>query len=139
MSYMAGPAWGACGSTGFPARWCSAGALEQSAASARSLSRRLPPKSRVSISRTPTSAAPGLRRSRAQPTRAQPRRSYFPRRKRDTCTTPAAFSCDLDRELRNAAARHEDNQVLTDAAGRRRKTVGYEYVHIAVDDYSRLA
>jgi transposase InsO family protein len=31
------------------------------------------------------------------------------------------------------------NRVLTDAAGRRRKTVGYEYVHIAVDDYSRLA
>lgn len=31
------------------------------------------------------------------------------------------------------------NRVLTDAAGHRRKTVGYEYVHIAVDDYSRLA
>lgn len=31
------------------------------------------------------------------------------------------------------------NPVLTDAAGRRRKTVGYEYVHIAIDDYSRLA
>jgi transposase InsO family protein len=31
------------------------------------------------------------------------------------------------------------NRVLTDAAGRRRKTVGYEYVHIAVDDCSRLA
>jgi transposase InsO family protein len=27
----------------------------------------------------------------------------------------------------------------TDAAGRRRKTVGWEYVHVAVDDYSRLA
>jgi transposase InsO family protein len=27
----------------------------------------------------------------------------------------------------------------TDAAGTRRKTVGWEYVHIAVDDYSRLA
>jgi transposase InsO family protein len=27
----------------------------------------------------------------------------------------------------------------TDAAGKRRKTVGWEYVHIAVDDYSRLA
>ena len=27
----------------------------------------------------------------------------------------------------------------TDAAGRRRKTVGWEFVHIAVDDYSRLA
>jgi transposase InsO family protein len=35
--------------------------------------------------------------------------------------------------------RQHYNQVLTDAAGRRRKTVGYEYVHIAVDDYSRLA
>jgi len=29
--------------------------------------------------------------------------------------------------------RQHYNQVLTDAAGRRRKTVGYEYVHIAVD------
>src|SRR5436190_19731617 len=28
---------------------------------------------------------------------------------------------------------------FTDAAGRRRNTVGWEYVHIAVDDYSRLA
>ena len=27
----------------------------------------------------------------------------------------------------------------TDAAGRRRKTVGWEFVHVAVDDYSRLA
>jgi len=35
--------------------------------------------------------------------------------------------------------RQHYNHVLTDAAGRRRKTVGYEYVHIAVDDYSRLA
>jgi transposase InsO family protein/transposase-like protein len=35
--------------------------------------------------------------------------------------------------------RQHYNQVLTDPAGRRRKTVGYEYVHIAVDDYSRLA
>jgi transposase InsO family protein len=31
------------------------------------------------------------------------------------------------------------NPVLTDAAGKRRRTVGYEFVHIAVDDYSRLA
>lgn len=31
------------------------------------------------------------------------------------------------------------NRTYTDAAGRRRNTVGYEYVHIAVDDYSRLA
>jgi len=28
---------------------------------------------------------------------------------------------------------------FTDAAGRRRNTVGWEYVHIAVDDYSRFA
>jgi len=35
--------------------------------------------------------------------------------------------------------RQHYNRVLTDPAGRRRKTVGYEYVHIAVDDYSRLA
>jgi hypothetical protein len=27
----------------------------------------------------------------------------------------------------------------TDATGRRRKTVGWEFVHVAVDDYSRLA
>jgi transposase InsO family protein len=31
------------------------------------------------------------------------------------------------------------NPVLTDAAGRRRHTVGYECVHIAIDDHSRLA
>jgi transposase len=31
------------------------------------------------------------------------------------------------------------NRVITDADGRRRRTVGYEYVHIAIDDYSRLA
>jgi transposase InsO family protein len=35
--------------------------------------------------------------------------------------------------------RQHYNRVLTDAAGRRRKTVGYEYVHIAVDDHSRMA
>jgi transposase len=31
------------------------------------------------------------------------------------------------------------NPTYTDAAGRRRHTVGWEYVHVAVDDYSRLA
>jgi transposase InsO family protein len=31
------------------------------------------------------------------------------------------------------------NSQLTDAAGRRRNTVGWEYVHVAVDDFSRLA
>jgi transposase InsO family protein len=31
------------------------------------------------------------------------------------------------------------NPTLTDAAGVRRNTVGWEYVHVAVDDYSRLA
>jgi len=31
------------------------------------------------------------------------------------------------------------NPKRTDASGRRRKTVGYEFVHVAVDDYSRLA
>src|SRR5216683_6203081 len=31
------------------------------------------------------------------------------------------------------------NATYTDRAGRRRNTVGYEYVHVAVDDYSRLA
>ena len=31
------------------------------------------------------------------------------------------------------------NPVYTDKAGKRRHSVGYEYVHIAVDDYSRLA
>jgi transposase InsO family protein len=31
------------------------------------------------------------------------------------------------------------NPQRTDAAGRRRNTVGWEYVHVAVDDYSRLA
>jgi transposase InsO family protein len=31
------------------------------------------------------------------------------------------------------------NQTFTDKAGKRRRTVGWEYVHIAIDDYSRLA
>src|SRR6266700_3504888 len=31
------------------------------------------------------------------------------------------------------------NSTYHDLAGRRRRTVGYEYVHVAVDDYSRLA
>ena len=31
------------------------------------------------------------------------------------------------------------NSTYTDAAGRRRHSVGWEYVHVAVDDYSRLA
>jgi transposase InsO family protein len=31
------------------------------------------------------------------------------------------------------------NSQVTDAAGKRRNTVGWEYVHIAVDDYTRLA
>ncbi len=31
------------------------------------------------------------------------------------------------------------NRTFTDQGGLRRRTVGYEYVHIAVDDYSRLA
>jgi transposase InsO family protein len=35
--------------------------------------------------------------------------------------------------------RQHYNATYTDQAGRRRKTVGYEYVHVAVDDYSRLA
>ena len=35
--------------------------------------------------------------------------------------------------------RQHHNPVRTDAAGKPRRTVGYEYVHIAIDDYSRLA
>ena len=35
--------------------------------------------------------------------------------------------------------RQHYNAVFTDQAGRRRRTVGYEYVHVAIDDYSRLA
>jgi transposase len=31
------------------------------------------------------------------------------------------------------------NRTYTDATGRRRNTVGYEFVHVAIDDYSRLA
>jgi transposase InsO family protein len=31
------------------------------------------------------------------------------------------------------------NSTFKDLAGRRRRTVGYEYVHVAVDDFSRLA
>jgi transposase InsO family protein len=36
-------------------------------------------------------------------------------------------------------ARQHYNRRLADAAGVRRKTVGWEYVHVCVDDYSRLA
>src|SRR6478736_836167 len=35
--------------------------------------------------------------------------------------------------------RQHYNPTFTDKHGLRRRTVGYEYVHIAVDDYSRLA
>ena len=35
--------------------------------------------------------------------------------------------------------RQHYNATYTDLAGRRRHTVGYEFVHVAVDDYSRLA
>jgi transposase InsO family protein len=35
--------------------------------------------------------------------------------------------------------RQHYNRTFTDQRGLRRRTVGYEYVHIAVDDYSRLA
>jgi transposase InsO family protein len=35
--------------------------------------------------------------------------------------------------------RQHHNPVRTDAAGKPRRTVGYEFVHIAIDDYSRLA
>ena len=35
--------------------------------------------------------------------------------------------------------RQHYNATFQDLAGRRRRTVGYEYVHVAVDDYSRLA
>jgi transposase InsO family protein len=35
--------------------------------------------------------------------------------------------------------KHHYNATLTDGSGIRRNTVGWEYVHVAVDDYSRLA
>jgi transposase InsO family protein len=35
--------------------------------------------------------------------------------------------------------KHHYNTTITDGSGKRRNTVGYDYVHIAVDDYSRLA
>jgi len=35
--------------------------------------------------------------------------------------------------------KHHYNTTLTDGSGIRRNTVGYEYLHVAVDDYSRLA
>jgi transposase InsO family protein len=35
--------------------------------------------------------------------------------------------------------RQHYNATYQDLSGRRRRTVGYEYVHVAVDDYSRLA
>ena len=39
----------------------------------------------------------------------------------------------------SAAARSTTTATYTDADGKRRRTVGWEYVHVAVDDYSRLA
>ena len=42
------------------------------------------------------------------------------------------------KRIRGGVRQHY-NQRLTDCAGIRRKTVGWEYVHIAIDDYSRLA
>ena len=38
-----------------------------------------------------------------------------------------------------AAAQQHYNPRRTDATGKQRKTVGVEYVHVAVDDHSRLA
>ena len=40
---------------------------------------------------------------------------------------------------RARGGRQHYNRTFIDPRGRRRRTVGYEYVHIAVDDYSRLA
>ena len=40
---------------------------------------------------------------------------------------------------RARGGRQHYNPTFTDRTGRRRRTVGWEYVHIAVDDYSRLA
>jgi transposase InsO family protein len=40
---------------------------------------------------------------------------------------------------RVTGAKHHYNTTLTDGSGKRRNTVGYDYVHVAVDDYSRLA
>jgi transposase len=40
---------------------------------------------------------------------------------------------------RVTGAKHHYNSRRTDGAGKRRNTVGYDYVHVAVDDYSRLA
>ena len=40
---------------------------------------------------------------------------------------------------RVGGVRRHNNPRITDAAGKRRLTVGWEYVHVAVDDHSRLA
>jgi transposase InsO family protein/transposase len=40
---------------------------------------------------------------------------------------------------RISGVRRHNHQRITDAAGKRRLTVGWEYVHIAIDDHSRLA
>jgi transposase InsO family protein len=40
---------------------------------------------------------------------------------------------------RISGVRRHNHRRITDAAGKRRLTVGWEYVHVAVDDYSRLA
>ena len=40
---------------------------------------------------------------------------------------------------RISGVRRHNHRRIIDAAGKRRLTVGWEYVHVAVDDYSRLA
>jgi len=40
---------------------------------------------------------------------------------------------------RVTGGKHHYNTTRTDGSGKRRHTVGYDYVHVAVDDYSRLA
>jgi transposase InsO family protein len=40
---------------------------------------------------------------------------------------------------KRATARKHYNRTFTDAAGRRQRTVGWDYVHVAVDDATRLA
>src|SRR5205085_2783314 len=41
--------------------------------------------------------------------------------------------------VRGGPELQHNNPTFIDRDGKRRRTVGYEYVHIAVDDYSRLA
>src|SRR4029450_2813091 len=51
---------------------------------------------------------------------------------------PGPIQCRAGKRVRGGLRKHW-NPARIDAEGRRRLTVGWEFVHIAIDDHSRLA